>query len=80
MKTQRTKEELKKAVAVLKRTYFGSTDEIGMLMYKALNNVHSNNDLDVLFNYKYTMQKTEDATVIKSCMECIQFEFIDLYK
>jgi hypothetical protein len=80
MQTQRTPEELKKAVAVLKRTYSSHTNELGILIYQALKNVRSNNDLDVLFNYKYTMQKTEDASVVKYCMECIQFEFIDLYK
>jgi len=78
MKITRTKSELKKAVAVLKRTYFNSKSEIGTLIYVALNNVKTNEDLDILFTYNDTYQKTKESSVKKSCLECIQLEFIDL--
>lgn len=80
MKIIRTKSELKKAVAVLKRTYFNVNTEIGILFYKALNNVNTNEDLDTLFSYKETYQKSKDESVKRACLECIEFEYIDLYK
>lgn len=80
MKIIRTKSELKKAVAVLKRTYYNSTDEKGSLIYNALNNVYTNEDLDTLFSYLDTYQKSKDASIKKACLECIKFEYVDLYK
>jgi len=80
MKIIRTKSELKKAVSVLKRTYFNITDEKGCLIYKALNNVYTNEDLDTLFSYMHTYQKTKDESVKRACLDCIKFEYIDLYK
>jgi len=76
----RTQSELKKAVAVLKRTYFNMDTEICILFYKALNGVKTNEDLDMLFSYKDTYQKTKEESVRRACLDCIQFEYIDLNK
>jgi hypothetical protein len=84
MQTQRTPEELKKAVAVLKRGEARSNrchyTEIGAIVYQALSGVKTNSDLRTLMAYKNTYVRTEEESVKKSCIECIQFEFIDLYK
>jgi hypothetical protein len=84
MKTQRTKEQLKKAVAVLKRgearaNRFHFT-EIGDMVYKALSAVKTNYDLEKLMAYKNTYCSTKEASVKQACIENIQFEFIELYK
>ena len=84
MKTTRTKEELKKVVAVLKRgaaraNRFNYT-EMGAIVYQALSNVKTNSDLETLMSYKRTYWNTEEASVKIACIECVQFEFIDLYK
>ena len=84
MKTQRTKEQLKKAVAVLKRgearaNRFHYT-EIGAIVYQALAGVKTNSDLENLMAYKNTYVRTQEESVKKACIDCIQFEFIDSYK
>jgi hypothetical protein len=84
MKTQRTKEELKKAVAVLKRGEARANrfyyTEIGAMVYQALGSVKTNYDLEKLMAYKRTYWNTEETTIKIACMDCIQFEFIDSYK
>jgi hypothetical protein len=84
MKTQRTPEELKKAIAVLKRGEARANrchyTELGAVVYQALSNVKTNSDLEKLMAYKNTYVGTQEVSVKKACIDCIQFEFIDLYK
>ncbi len=81
MNTTRTTEQLKKAIAVLKRGEARANrfyyTEIGDVVYQALSYVKTNYDLEKLMAYKNTYVRANEDSIKKAIIDCIQFEFIE---